>query len=363
VEVGAVSRKRGGLSAQVGAVAADQHHTGVHEGWGSLFSAQEFAAVTGVGFDPVGQVFGAAVVHLGYANRAGRCSGSWSYTPRTDLASDPGGPFKALLGKLYRARGLALSRAVERCGQLGGDGIVGVTVRVRPFPAGGTEFSVQGTALRARTAVRPAAPFTAHISPQEFARLLRGGWVPVGLVFGISLASRHDGADTRRQTRLTANREVVGFSALVKDVRRDARSRLHEAVAAQGADGVIAGAMTLGVSERECPAQEGQHDHMAEAVVLGTGIASFDRRPGPRDRAPLTIMHLGASVEADGSPRPAEPTGALRAVPPQDIPEGRLLDRYTARRAAARVRRAERNPLHSIDTAPNAGKPQAKRGD
>jgi len=67
---------------------------------------------------------------------------------------------------------LALSRAAGDCEALGGDGIVGVTVQARPFPAGGTELTVQGTAVRARTAVRPAAPFTV-IS----AMLTLMGWV------------------------------------------------------------------------------------------------------------------------------------------------------------------------------------------
>jgi len=50
------------------------------------------------GFDPVGHVLGAAVVHLGYVSRAGKCSGSASYTPQTDL------PDGGLLDR-YRGRG------------------------------------------------------------------------------------------------------------------------------------------------------------------------------------------------------------------------------------------------------------------
>ena len=49
--------------------------------------------------------------------------------------------------------------------------------------------------------IRPAAPFTSHVSGQEFAVLLPAGWVPAALVFGISLGSRHDDTRTRTQTR------------------------------------------------------------------------------------------------------------------------------------------------------------------
>jgi uncharacterized protein YbjQ (UPF0145 family) len=158
--------------------------------WDSLLSAQEFAALVGVGFDPVGQVFGAAVVHLGYANRGGQCSGTYSYTSRTDLASAGGGPFGARLRKLYGVRRQALSRALDECEELGGDGIVGARLTIRPFPAGGTEVTLQGTAVRARSSIRPVAPFVSHLSAQDFARLLRSGWTPVALVFGIALGAR-----------------------------------------------------------------------------------------------------------------------------------------------------------------------------
>ena len=50
------------------------------------------------GFDPVGHVLGAAVVHLGYVSRAGKCSGSASYTPQTDL------PDGGLLDRYLSAR-------------------------------------------------------------------------------------------------------------------------------------------------------------------------------------------------------------------------------------------------------------------
>ena len=42
--------------------------------WDSLLSVRDFTAVTGAGFDPVGQVLGTAVVNLGYVSRGGKCS-------------------------------------------------------------------------------------------------------------------------------------------------------------------------------------------------------------------------------------------------------------------------------------------------
>lgn len=305
--------------------------------WGSLLSTQDFAAVTSVGFEPVGHVLGAAVVHLGYVSRGGKCSGLGTYTPRTDLASARGGPFNAQLRKRYGVRNRVLSRAVEECRALGGDGIVGVTLSIRPFSSGGTEFSLQGTAIRARTGIRPAAPFSSHLSAQEFARLLRAGWVPTALVFGIALAARHDDRRTRKQTRWTATGEVRGFSELSKDARRDARDQLAKAVGAQGADGVVVDEMTLHIGERECPTEEAMRDHVAEASILGTTIASFDWSPGAGGRAPLAILRL--------NPSPPAPTGLLPVSDPalsapEPDSEGGFLDRFVAARAARRASRS-----------------------
>ena len=304
--------------------------------WGSLLSAQDFAAVTSVGFHPVGHVLGTAVIHLGYASRGGRCSATGSYASRTDLASATGGPFNVLLRQRYGVRRQVVSRALEECRALGGDGIVGVTLSIRPFPAGGTEFMLQGTAVAGRTETRPPVPFTSHLSAQEFARLLRSGWVPTALVFGISLGARHDDMRTRKQTSRMATSEVRSFSELVKDTRRDARVQLEKAVAGQGADGVVVDEMTLHLGERECPAQDGLHDHVAEATILGTTIVSFGPPPAAAGRAPLTIMHL--------NPAPAATTGLRpdQACAPEPPPaeESGFLDRLSSSWAARRASRS-----------------------
>src|SRR5260370_9306642 len=44
--------------------------------WGSALTADEFASVRSVGFQPVGQVLGAAVYNIGYTGGYG-CPGAW----------------------------------------------------------------------------------------------------------------------------------------------------------------------------------------------------------------------------------------------------------------------------------------------
>jgi uncharacterized protein YbjQ (UPF0145 family) len=257
-------------------------------------SSQEFAAIKGVAFEPVGQVLGTAVFNIGYSG-GWRCSGAWSSAAGTDVSSSVWAPFSALVKTMYAARRLALGRAVAECRALGGDGNVGVTLRVGAFPAGGLEFTAMGTAVRARSGTRPRRPFTSHLSGQDFARLLHSGWVPTGLAFGICVATRHDDWRTSRQVRWTAgNQEVDGYTQLINYARRDARAQLARDATSNGGDGVVVDEMQLRVSEREC-ASNG-HDHIAEAIFIGTSIARFGRSQQPSTPGPLTIMRLDGNA-------------------------------------------------------------------
>jgi uncharacterized protein YbjQ (UPF0145 family) len=194
---------------------------------------------------------------------------------------------------MYDARRTALSRAVAECVALGGDGIVGASLKVRRFVAGGLEFTALGTAVRARGSVRPKRPFTSHVTGQEFAKLLHSGYVPTGLALGISIASRHDDYRTRASlSRWAGNQEVPGYTQLINNARHDARNQLMKDARAHGGDGVVVDEIDLRIGERECPSYEGARDHIAEAFLLGTSIARFERtHPDPAPKA-LTIMRL-----------------------------------------------------------------------
>lgn len=264
--------------------------------WGSALSTQEFNAIKGVGFDPVGQVLGTAVFQVGYQGGYG-CSGAWSgylgQNLSTDVSSRAWAPFSALVQSMYTARQTALARAVAECSALGGDGIVGASLTMRRFIAGGLEFTALGTAVRARGSVRPRRPFTSHVTGQEFAKLIHAGYVPTGLALGISIASRHDDYRTRASlSRWAGNQEVPGYTQLINNARHDARNQLMKDARKHGGDGVVVDEISLRIGERECPTYQGGRDHIAEAFLLGTSIARFERRH--REDAPraLTIMRL-----------------------------------------------------------------------
>jgi uncharacterized protein YbjQ (UPF0145 family) len=271
--------------------------------WGSALSTDEFAAIRSVGFEPAGQVLGAAVYNIGYTGGYG-CPGPWDYggTFRAPFMGTRGaavsgqggyGSFAPLVQLMYAARHKALDRMVTECAKLGGHGVVGVRLSIGGFPAGGLEFKAIGTAVRAPGVRGLRHPFTSDLSGQDFAKLITKGWVPAGLALGISIAARHDDWRTVSQTRWGAgNSEVSGFTQVVNDARHDARSQLKSDVQRLGGEGVVVAAMELSVRERECPAVEGRRDHIVEATNIGTAIVRFSsesERSGARSLAILSL--------------------------------------------------------------------------
>jgi uncharacterized protein YbjQ (UPF0145 family) len=276
--------------------------------WGSALTSDEFAAIRSVGFEPVGQVLGAAVYNIGYTGGY-NCPGAWGTwggygvpaRTATQVSSRGGfGSFGPLVQTMYQSRHKAIDRMVTECAELGGHGVVGVRLTIGAFPAGGMEFKAIGTAIRA-PGVPPVAnwtrhktPFTSDLSGQDFAKLIMKGWVPAGLALGISIGSRHDDWLTVGQTRWgSGNAEVAGYTELVNDARHDARQELERDVRRLGGEGVVIADMDIRVSERECPAMEGRRDHIVEATTIGTAIARFTRSEGAgHGKRTLAIMSL-----------------------------------------------------------------------
>jgi uncharacterized protein YbjQ (UPF0145 family) len=277
--------------------------------WGSALSTAEFAAIKSAGFDPVGQVLGAAVYNVGYRggygcpsyasfNSYNRFTGSrWGgYQPATTAVSSSGSgaAYGPLVRTMYAARRAAIGRMAAECSQLGGHGVVGVLLTIGRFPAGGLEFKAIGTAVRAPGAMPLQTPFTSDLSGQDFAKLIADGAVPVGLALGISIGARHDDWLTRNQaSRWTSgNTEVSGYTELINNTRHDARDQLQRDVRGLGGEGVVIQSMDMQIGEHECPAQEGARDHVAEVTIIGTAITHFTKSKRAAERPSLAILSL-----------------------------------------------------------------------
>jgi uncharacterized protein YbjQ (UPF0145 family) len=290
--------------------------------WSFSGPVDEFGAATIAGFDPVGQVFGTTVAYLGPPGL------SSCLVPGSVAAKQAGRttvvPHNSLLTKLNAAREVALGRAVAECRALGGDGIVGMRLSVANFLTETVEFTVEGTAVRVRSSTRPPEPFTTHVSGQDLAKLLRAGWMPFALVFGLAIAACHFDStmalQTQRRLGAAGNREVSGYTRLANDARREARRMLEQAVRRLGGAGAVADETTLHFSERECPLFDQRVDYLAEASVLGSAIVPFERNATPAQPTPLAIMRLDHRPDATAEP----------AIGPDVIPAPSLGDRAFA---------------------------------
>jgi uncharacterized protein YbjQ (UPF0145 family) len=258
----------------------------------SNLTVAEHHAIRSVGFSPVGQVLGSCVYAIGW-------TGSWNcgigygwggagMIARTTEAT-------GLRDSLYAARGAAMQRMQAEAAQVGGDGIVAVRLSVAPFEGAGLEFRAIGTAVRADGEVRPPRPFTSDLSGQEFAQLITAGWVPAALLLGIAVTVRHDDWRTRSQLGSWnwTNQEIDGYTDLTAKARSGARGRLAADTARYGAGATaVVRDMSLRISRRSCAAGNDAHDHLAEAMVVGTAIVPFRHRGGNAPAPPLPVLHL-----------------------------------------------------------------------
>jgi uncharacterized protein YbjQ (UPF0145 family) len=250
----------------------------------SDLTVDEHHAIRSVGFSPAGQVMGSCVYHIG-SQFAWSCGyGGYGYGDSAYREVD------SMSSAMYEARMLAIGRMRQECEGLGGDGVVAVTLTIQPFPAGGLEFQAIGTAVRADGPVRAKTPFMSDLTGQDFAKLMTAGWVPCGLVLGLSVGIRHDDWRTQWQQGSWNNIEVSGPTQVVQGSRKMARQRMRAEAAHMGAAGIVIRTSALRMWHQRCASGNEQHDHLAEAVYIGTAVTQYRRTTTPA--APLPMVRL-----------------------------------------------------------------------
>ena len=270
--------------------------------WDSALTTGEFAAIRSAGFEPAGQVYGAAVYPIGWTLGHGAPGAVIPARLPDPAAGAPAGrrvvhAFGPLIRTMDTARRVALRRMTAECTALGGHGVVGVSLTIGEFPVmtdDGTqclEFRAIGTAVRAPGS-SPGEPFTSDLSGQDFAKLIMAGWAPVRLAMGISIGGKPDDPLSIRQRLPRAgNAELDGITYLVNLVRHDARTRLQQEVAQLGGSGAVVGTSELKIRSDVCPWQA-VTEFVAEATIIGTAITPFRRRHAAAPPASLAILPL-----------------------------------------------------------------------
>lgn len=259
--------------------------------WGSTLSVAELAAIRSCGFRPVGQVMGSCVhqfwpgiygtgMYGGAGIMGGGLYGGYSLTQE----------LPEYAGALRRARRLALDRMSAEAA--GAHGVVGVRLNLRRVDVGASviEFTALGTAVQADglTPEPGFRPFLSLLSGTDFARLLRSGYVPCGVVMGVCALWVASGWRTAMQLGSWYGQEVQQYSEAAMRARDLAMASLRRDMAEVSADGAVGGDVTMEIHEWE--GGRGP-EHMVEFLSLGTAVTRFFDGPA-RDDLPHPVIRL-----------------------------------------------------------------------
>ena len=285
------------------------------------------------------------------------------------------------------ARRLALGRLAEEARLADADAVVGVRLRRRhrDWAAGVIEFVVVGTAVRSERFALEERPVLSNLSGQDFHKLVRHGFWPVGLVAGTTVAYVATGS--RQQFSSTGlftgrqNQEMPDFTRGIYDARALAMDRVSRQAHALNAHGVVG--VTIERSQREMERDRGGGTNY-------TDLARRDARPrdgrrrGRARRGAARHLPRPPAERPDGAPvtqepEPYDPTSTA-GVPehgverldadarPQLLHERPLGQRVPARQGrglrAARARRRHvdlphRLPGRGVEPEPGDGRPDA----
>jgi uncharacterized protein YbjQ (UPF0145 family) len=222
----------------------------------SDLSVDEFLLVKQSGFDPLGLVLGSSIYHIGF-QQAG-----WNQSQELGV----------LTQAMYHARELAMTRMEEEADQLGADGIVGVRLEIGRYEWGAdlAEFIAVGTAVRHREGELHRAPngrpFTSDLSGQDFAKLLRAGYRPVGLTMGNCVYHVGRQGMLASLKQLGRNVEMPNYTQALYEARELAMERMQTEADALQSDGIV--------GARIVERSHGWGSHVIEFFAIGTAVVT-----------------------------------------------------------------------------------------
>ncbi len=279
------SLQAGGLPAQ--ALRRLSEETAVdHPLFSSDLSAKEFALTRNQGYQPLSQVMGSSIYHVGRQY-------TWSYARFTNSYE-----LTTITQAHQHAAQLALGRLEQEATLLKAHGIIGVRLATRDYEWGNSliEYTAIGTAIRLPDAPLFPRPFLSDLSGQEFWTLLQAGYFPAGLVTGYCSYCVSTGWEVDQILRSWSNQEIGAYSQAIYTARDLAMNRLTAMARSLKAVGVVG--MHIGFNKQENEYEREQdptryRDLFINFSVIGTAIVS--RRPDhviPSPKPTLTFTDL-----------------------------------------------------------------------
>jgi uncharacterized protein YbjQ (UPF0145 family) len=238
----------------------------------SDLSVAEFALVRQIGLRPLVQVMGSSIYHVGWQ----QTPGSWGM--------QLGGASQELsvLSEAWNAARLrAFARLEQEARLVGAHAVVGVrlTTGRHDWAAGAIEYVAVGTAVRVEGAEPAERPTLTDLSGQDYWKLLRAGFQPLGVVGASTVHYVVAGWSTRQAQAgfwsSWANKELTDFTRGVYDARETALARMTAEARNQDAGGVVGVSIVHSVEEREAGGGGTRRtDLVVTFHVLGTAIGA-----------------------------------------------------------------------------------------
>ncbi len=278
-------RRLAGLSARGGSFTSD-------------LSVNEFALGARTDLRPLSQVMGSSVYHVGWQSTPGTWTGWQAQGNSQELRN--------LSDAWNSARRLAFGRLDQEARLVGAHAVVGVHVTRRSldWAANTVEYVAVGTAVRTQAAAAPERMALTDLSGQDFWKLRRAGYEPLGVVGASTVYYVVPGRSTRRaQTGIFAsrqNQELQDFTQAVYEAREVALGRLTQEAEAVGAAGVVGVSVDQSEEEREIDSNgRSRTDLIVTFHILGTAITERSEHGAELVVAPTLKLGPVAKPGAD----------------------------------------------------------------
>src|SRR5579859_1082558 len=257
----------------------------------SDLSARELLLTRQQGYQPLSQVMGSSIYHVG-----------WQFARR--YSWDTWAEELSTVSQAHQhAAQLALGRLEQEAALLRAHGVIGVRFTQREYEWGSKmiEYTAIGTAIRLPNTPLGSRPFLSDLSGQEFWTLLQAGYFPVGVVTGycsyyVSLGSRMTRQLNGWWGMGGSNQEIVAFAQALYTARHLAMSRAHSMGQSLNGLGIVGIHITNDrkVIEYEQESSSGKWlDLFLHFSVVGTAIVALQKEHTiPRPRPTLTLTDL-----------------------------------------------------------------------
>ena len=241
------------------------------------FSVEEWVVVGDLVYEPCGLLCGASVFHIGLVG-----------------AQRGSGEVARLSEVMLEAREVATGHLAQEATRAGATGVVGVHLHVEGLEdkSHTARFIAVGTGIRpVRTSPAPTGPpFLSSLSGQDFAVLVRGGYLPVGMAMGVCVYRVGRRSPATVASGVLENVELASSTQALYQARELAMARMQAEGRALGADGIV------GVTLAE--ASHVWRRHMIEFFATGTAIRLVADEHVPLN--PVTSLSLrDASTATD----------------------------------------------------------------